>query len=324
MKGLLMKYYKDEKCPVCSKEFKEGDNIVVCPECGTPYHKECYKKVNDCINKESHGTYFYTNDKIEKIKSGFENSEKNVQEADTEEKIKCPYCDTMNHLENEECERCGMPFDNLASGVLFYKDKILKQDTIAGISIKDWVAYLGANAMSYIIKFKSIEKRKYSLLEFNFGAGFFGELYFLYRKMYLFGGLFFFLRMFITTFIISMFLPPDLVQVMSGVNLSDVINSAFFGVSGTNMSSIVINKFVMFLNQNPQVSNYVFFGWFVLSVLMGAVATRIYKSTSERKIRSIDKSVYCDDVSYRNVLVKKGSVNYLAVCLGLLFFYLFF
>ena len=30
-----MDFYK-YKCPVCNKQFKEGDDIVVCPECGTP------------------------------------------------------------------------------------------------------------------------------------------------------------------------------------------------------------------------------------------------------------------------------------------------
>ena len=31
-----MDFYK-YKCPVCNKQFKEGDDIVVCPECGTPH-----------------------------------------------------------------------------------------------------------------------------------------------------------------------------------------------------------------------------------------------------------------------------------------------
>lgn len=26
--------YKGVSCPVCGQEFKEGDDIVVCPECG--------------------------------------------------------------------------------------------------------------------------------------------------------------------------------------------------------------------------------------------------------------------------------------------------
>ena len=38
------------KCFSCGEVFKDGDDIVVCPECGTPYHRECYLKEGKCIN----------------------------------------------------------------------------------------------------------------------------------------------------------------------------------------------------------------------------------------------------------------------------------
>ena len=28
--------YKGEKCAACGKEFTEDDDVVVCPECGSP------------------------------------------------------------------------------------------------------------------------------------------------------------------------------------------------------------------------------------------------------------------------------------------------
>ena len=34
MKGTLM--FIGSKCPYCNKIFTEADDIVVCPECGTP------------------------------------------------------------------------------------------------------------------------------------------------------------------------------------------------------------------------------------------------------------------------------------------------
>lgn len=27
--------YRGQHCPICGKEFCDGDDIVVCPECGT-------------------------------------------------------------------------------------------------------------------------------------------------------------------------------------------------------------------------------------------------------------------------------------------------
>ena len=46
------------KCPVCNIEFKDGDDIVVCPECGTPHHRECYEKENRCFYDSRHGEGF--------------------------------------------------------------------------------------------------------------------------------------------------------------------------------------------------------------------------------------------------------------------------
>lgn len=50
--------YENDKCPVCGENFKEGDDIIACPECGTPHHRVCYNKTNACANTRMHGTYF--------------------------------------------------------------------------------------------------------------------------------------------------------------------------------------------------------------------------------------------------------------------------
>ena len=36
-------------CPVCKKQFEKGDDIVVCPECGAPHHRECYEQNGKCF-----------------------------------------------------------------------------------------------------------------------------------------------------------------------------------------------------------------------------------------------------------------------------------
>ena len=42
------------KCPVCNEQFKSGDDIVVCPECGTPHHRVCYLAKNKCAFEALH------------------------------------------------------------------------------------------------------------------------------------------------------------------------------------------------------------------------------------------------------------------------------
>ncbi len=48
--------YTGLKCPVCGKPFTSDDDIVVCPECGAPYHRACYQQAGHCIFQEKHGT----------------------------------------------------------------------------------------------------------------------------------------------------------------------------------------------------------------------------------------------------------------------------
>lgn len=42
------------KCPVCHRPFEAGDDIVVCPICGAPYHRHCYEQAGKCLFEEKH------------------------------------------------------------------------------------------------------------------------------------------------------------------------------------------------------------------------------------------------------------------------------
>lgn len=46
--------YTGKNCVLCGKEFTDGDDIVVCPECGSPHHRNCYKTAGECANKVRH------------------------------------------------------------------------------------------------------------------------------------------------------------------------------------------------------------------------------------------------------------------------------
>ena len=51
-----MPNYENYKCPVCNKQFTKDDDIVTCPECGTPHHRECYNLTGHCVNKGLHAS----------------------------------------------------------------------------------------------------------------------------------------------------------------------------------------------------------------------------------------------------------------------------
>ena len=50
----MPKYYGCP-CEGCAKPLTLKDDIVVCPDCGAPYHRDCYEKLGRCIHTPAHG-----------------------------------------------------------------------------------------------------------------------------------------------------------------------------------------------------------------------------------------------------------------------------
>ncbi|MBR6741280.1 MAG: hypothetical protein IKL93_00900, partial [Clostridia bacterium] len=47
---------KDQHCALCHAILFPEDDVVYCPECGAPHHRECYNGINHCALEEFHGT----------------------------------------------------------------------------------------------------------------------------------------------------------------------------------------------------------------------------------------------------------------------------
>lgn len=98
-----MTNYVGQKCPVCGKTFTEDDDIVVCPQCGAPYHRSCYERVGKCIFESKHGTAeAWTPQKLET------DSEKTAGDRTK----RCPRCGYMNSENARFCEHCGLPLSD--------------------------------------------------------------------------------------------------------------------------------------------------------------------------------------------------------------------
>lgn len=95
--------YTGIKCPVCGKPFTEHDDIVVCPECGAPYHRDCYEKTGTCIFVEHlhHAGKFWAPPQPEQ-------SQQSDTQSHTRTK-KCQRCGKINMENALFCDRCGQP-----------------------------------------------------------------------------------------------------------------------------------------------------------------------------------------------------------------------
>lgn len=177
-------------CEICNKPLQETDDVVVCPECGTPYHRACYAEVGHCLHEKEHGTdYVYR------------------RAGETVATQRCGNCGTPNSESNLFCENCGaplgerqMPAQNAAEqnktraavpeefvGTPFESmvGTAMHQD-YDGISSADWATYIGKSAPYYMMQFERMDKTGHKT-SICWSALFFGPFYFLYRKMWSIG-----------------------------------------------------------------------------------------------------------------------------------------
>ncbi len=161
-----------EKCPVCGSRFFEEDDIVVCPECGTPYHRECYRHCGKCVYEEKHGDFEWKSEKQE-LKEHYENIEaSDIQRAE-------------NYSDNEI-----YPVNSMEEFKEMMDKRLLKQESdfpeVDGVTAEELIKFVGKNSYYYLPVFGDIVK-KGKLLKLNFAAFLFFPLHCFYRRMNLLG-----------------------------------------------------------------------------------------------------------------------------------------
>lgn len=146
---------KGQKCPICKSYMFDDDDIVFCPVCGVPSHRECYNTIKKCPLEEYHGTDMqYTAPEIK---------EEPIEEDQKPEPKEIPFV-------------FGRSFEiDLYGGVK-------KTDQIAGVTAEEMKNTVGVNTQYYLPRFfKLNNKQKKS---WNWAAFLFPQGFFLFRKCY--------------------------------------------------------------------------------------------------------------------------------------------
>ncbi len=94
--------YTNQICDGCGEIFTDDEDIVVCPECATPQHRECYKNHDGCVNAHKHSENFTWTG------TGVINTPSPVPEK--AKTIPCPNCGYNNPEGSDHCKQCSMKF----------------------------------------------------------------------------------------------------------------------------------------------------------------------------------------------------------------------
>lgn len=209
-----MALYTGCKCPICQQPFQQNDDIVVCPECGAPYHRECYQKQGHCVFEDKHGPDFVWKPDPSAAQAAQDGGDSSRY---TDPQISCPVCGAPNPATGLFCENCGSPlsgpsfqatpnsspfgqqsfendtpdsfdnpFDLLQNNGIPDGLKVAPQEELDGIKASDWATFLGKNAAFYLMNFKGMQITGRKIAA-SFAAFFFGPFYFFYRKMWALG-----------------------------------------------------------------------------------------------------------------------------------------
>ncbi len=194
-----MPNFVGQPCTSCRSILTEQDNIVVCPECGSPYHKECYKREGKCINTALHESGRNWQPEVV-LGNGTESVPDGL--AAEHKTVTCKNCGAENDSGNAFCTQCGAPINmEKAAGTIYQRIKqddeagsrgfggmpfvdfrtVNKDSDLDGNTVGEYIKYIGKSFYYFIPKFMRFSKKRG--VSFNFSAMLFPEFYFFYRKM---------------------------------------------------------------------------------------------------------------------------------------------
>ncbi len=327
------------ECPVCNKNFHADDDVVVCPVCGTPHHRECYEQMGKCANESKHAEGF----DFEAAEGG-----NDIPKG----AVKCKQCGTINEEGTFFCKNCkapliepvnnagqnqttppygnptggnpygnptGNPYGNPMGGNPFGGNPMggfgaVQFDPMAGVSpdaefedgakAGEVAKYVKQNTpyfMQVFNRIKNFGKSKFSFAGLLFGGG-----YLLYRKQYVIGT--------IITAVMAVcliFSTYGQYTVLSGIINEISSDSSVKLTSYSQLFSLILDK----VNQ-LDLGDYIIVMasslcqliYYALHLVCGLIANKTYYKHCCKQVKKI-KTNASSDSEADNLLQTKGGVN---------------
>lgn len=172
-------------CARCKAYLFSDDDIVYCPECGAPHHRDCYNALGHCALETLHGTEDeYSREKEIEALEEIKKRESQAESKDDNIKV-CHICSERYSANEKFCPKCKTPELTKINGFEGFdflggvpSDYLLDDDVTAD----DAKRFVIANTQRYIPKFAALNKQ--NKISWNWIAFLFPSGWMLARKMY--------------------------------------------------------------------------------------------------------------------------------------------
>lgn len=175
-------------CVRCKAYLFGEDDVVYCPECGAPHHRECFNSLGHCALEELHGTEMqYSRERVlEAFEKEQEKKEKYESKAEyKKEHIICSKCGESYDGEFSRCPRCSFPNINKTSGLNgfdFLGGVPADYKLDENVTAEDAKRFVASNTHRYIPKFATINAK--NKVSWNWMAFLFPCQWMFSRKMF--------------------------------------------------------------------------------------------------------------------------------------------
>ena len=196
--------YENEPCTVCGQTLQpETDDVVVCPDCGAPLHRHCWKEAGGCPYAARHGEDFAWAPTLAPPEHGQAQGETDAEQPG----IICPTCGENCPPGALTCDNCGTDFEEFTTTLRlrFEQEQLRREqymrehfptykvngrdltigDTLAGQPVEEIALQLRGprRAVSrYLARFEKDGRVGWNWAAFL--TGIFGPYWFFFRKLY--------------------------------------------------------------------------------------------------------------------------------------------
>lgn len=299
-----MAKYTGEVCPACNQIFTDDDDVVVCPVCGAPHHRECWFKTGKCTFQDRHSAFVWKPENAQSSTEDF-NPKSTLGEI-------CPNCGANNPPDTLFCPTCGMPRNVKGTETQFSNPYVKFEDpfkdvTVDGVSSKDMAEFIQGSSYEYIRKFS---QKKHN--GFNWAAFIFGPLWFLYRKMYKIGA-----AILIIIAVLSISFSNPVNRYLEEFN--EVMQKAAYAETDEELNAAAAQLDKLQTSTDAAWTNVCAAAMFAVSLCCGIFGNTAYRKYCVKSIKEAEASATGSQSEFYKTmnLRKKGGINIFAPFIGM-------